>query len=69
VADASPHIVSARVIPWEPTDVPYAYGVAISWSDRKHVAYRVGSRKTAEREVRRVLAGQMPLHLVDPLAD
>jgi hypothetical protein len=65
VADASPHIVSARVIPSEPTDVPYAYGVAISWSDRRHVA----SRKTAEREVRRVLAGQMPLHLVDPLAD
>jgi hypothetical protein len=63
---SDPTIVEARVIPWESADELFKYGVHIRWSDGKHAAYRVGLRETAEREVRRALAGRTPLHLVPP---
>jgi hypothetical protein len=68
VADASPTIVNARVIPWE-LEGAYGYSVAITWSDLTHEAYVVGNRETAEREVRRVLAGRASLKLVPPAKD
>jgi hypothetical protein len=63
VANAPPTIVEARVIPWE-LEGAYGYGVAITWSDRTHEAYRVGSRKDAEREMRLLLPCRAPLKLV-----
>lgn len=55
-------IINARVIPWE-LEGAYGYGVAVTWSDRKHEAYAVGNRLAASREVQRLLAGRAPLNL------
>jgi hypothetical protein len=40
-------IIESRVIPWEDG----SWGVAVRYSNRMRVAYPVGSRKDAEREL------------------
>jgi hypothetical protein len=41
-----PEVIKSRVIPWDAV-----WGVAIRYSDRRQVAYPVGSREDAEREL------------------
>jgi hypothetical protein len=48
-------IIAARVIPRDEV-----WGVAITYSDRKHTAYPVGSRGEAEKEVNQLLDGGAP---------
>jgi hypothetical protein len=48
-------IIAARVIPRDEV-----WGVAITYSDRKHTAYPVGSRGEAEKEVNQLRDGGAP---------
>jgi hypothetical protein len=43
-----PEITQSRVIPWE---LPNLWGVAIRYAGGRKVAYPVGSREDAEREL------------------
>jgi hypothetical protein len=55
-------IVSARVIPWDEV-----WGVYIRFSDRRHIAYPVGSRHDAERELERIRGGSpAPVLILEP---
>jgi hypothetical protein len=55
---ARAEVIHRRVIPWEGG----SWGVALRYSNRKRVAYPVGSRADAEREL--LNARDLPLHTV-----